>query len=115
MGTTGSRPSATVRYPVSEQNPVWRNAVAATTLAGSVAAGLTEMGSTTGASGALYSATEAPAEVPTGDDSSCVSDQAGRERAGVWRANWRGNVDIGVEEMSASSGNVAEATTLAAF
>ena len=29
MGTTGSRPSATVRHPVSEQNPVWRNAVVA--------------------------------------------------------------------------------------
>ena len=53
---------------------MWRNAKAAATPAGSVAAGLTEMAHTTGAGGALYSAitTEAPAEVPTGDDAACI-------------------------------------------
>ena len=30
---TGSRPSVTVRYPVSERNPVWRNVGAAATVA----------------------------------------------------------------------------------
>ena len=72
-------------------------------------------GHTTGIGGALYSATEAPAEVPTGDNSSCMADRAERGRAGIRRANPRGNGDIGAEETSASSGDVAEATSRAAF
>ena len=43
LGTTGSRPSATVQYPDPEKNPVLRNVVAAATLAGPVATSRTEM------------------------------------------------------------------------
>ena len=113
MATTGSQPSATVRYLVLERNPVCRNVVTAATPAGSVTASLTETG--TQQVQAERCTEQKKLRLRFRLATRLVADRSGREWAGVQQADPRGNGDVSAKKTSASSGEVAEATSRAAF